>query len=350
MSAETELLTVEEMYRADALTIEGGVSGAELMEKAGVRVVALITAKWERGRVLILCGPGNNGGDGYVAARLLKEAGWQVDLVAIGDPKMLKGDAAVMRDRWGGAIDTPAAADPEQANLVIDAVFGAGLTRALEEPVVSLFRKVREAGLPVIAVDMPSGVNGNDGTADAATLSASYTVTFFRGKPGHFLYPGRGFCGELLITDIGIEAGVLRKIAPKTSRNDPALWRDLMPRADALGHKYSRGHAAVTGGGVASTGAARLSARAALRSGAGAVTLITPFSALMVYASALTAVMVRACGEPSDFAAWIREKRIGVVLLGPGNGVSDRTRGFVEAALESNADVLLDADALTVLK
>ncbi len=350
MSYPSELLSVAEMYQADRLAMEGGVSGLTLMEAAGAGIAEIIIDRWPRGRCLILCGPGNNGGDGYVVARHLDAAGWEVDLLSLGDPAHLQGDAAAMRDRWDGPIRRLEDANLADLDLIVDAVFGAGFSRPLEDEVASLFERVRKTGLPVVAVDMPSGVNGDTGAADAAALPASLTVTFFRPKPGHFLYPGRALAGELQIIDIGIEADYLEDLDPDTHLNGPDLWRDDLPVLSPLGHKFSRGHAAVTGGGVSSSGAARLSARAMLRGGAGAATLVAPPSALMVYAVALEAVMVKVLEAAEEFASWLAERRISAVLIGPGNGVSERTRAFTIAALESAADVVLDADALTVFK
>ena len=350
MTYPSELLSVSEMYQADRLAMEGGVPGTVLMEAAGRGCAGLIMDRWPRGRCLVLCGPGNNGGDGYVIARHLDAAGWQVDLVSLVDPVLLKGDAAYMRDRWDEPILSLEEAEIAGVELVVDAGFGAGFSRHLEDDVARFFAAVRRAAPPVVAVDVPSGVNGDSGAVDAAALPATMTISFFRAKPGHFLYPGRAMCGELRIIDIGIEADCLEDIDPDTHLNGPDLWCDDLPVLSPMGQKFSRGHAAVTGGGVSSTGAARLAARAALRAGAGAVTLICPPSALMVYAVTLEAVMVASFAEVAEFEIWLKERRIGTVLLGPGNGVSERTREFVIAALESSSNVVLDADALTVFQ
>ena len=350
MSLPTELLSVEEMYLADRLAIDGGVAGSMLMETAGEGIAIQIQRKWPPGRALVLCGPGNNGGDGYVVARRLQEAGWQIDLASISDPELLKGDAALMRDQWNGPILSLARAEVADIDLVVDAVFGAGFSRYLESDLASFFARIKRELIPVVAVDMPSGVNGDTGAADAGAIPAAMTVSFFRAKPGHFLYPGRAYCGELKIIDIGIDADYLEEIDPETHLNDPELWRDDLPSLGPEIQKYSRGHAAVVGGGIASTGAARLAARASLRAGAGATTVVSPPSALQTYAAALEAVMVIALSEGQAFEDWLRDKRIGTVLVGPGNGVTERTRKFTSIALESPANVILDADGLTVFR
>lgn len=350
MTAETELLTVEQMYQVDRLAIEGGISGVSLMEAAGQGVADQIMQRWPTGRCLVLCGPGNNGGDGYVVARLLRKAGWQVDLVSTVDPEELTGDAAIMQGRWDGAILPISEAPVGTADIAVDAIFGAGFSRYLDSGISALLLHVRDTGVPVVAVDVPSGMNGDTGIIDANAIPACLTVTFFRAKPGHFLYPGRGLCGELAVIDIGIEAQYLRAIKPAVRRNEVTLWCDDLPLLQPEDHKYSRGHAAINGGGISATGAARLAARAALRAGAGAVTVISPPSALMVYAGALEAVMVTSCGGVEDFDNWITARRIGAILIGPGNGVTERTKAFTQAALASPATVVLDADAITVFK
>ena len=350
MSLPTELLTVEEMYQADRLAIEGGVSGVALMAAAGKGIADHIRETWPAGRGLVLCGPGNNGGDGYVVARLLKEAGWHIDLVSTGDPDRLKGDAAVMCARWDGPILSLQEARTDDVDLVVDAVFGAGFDRNLDSEISALLLRIKKAAIPVVAVDVPSGVNGDTGAVDANAIPAAMTVTFFRAKPGHFLYPGRGFCGQLHIVDIGIEEHYLETIDPQVHLNDPEIWRDELPMLQPQDHKYSRGHAGIVGGGISATGAARLAARAALRAGAGATTVVCPPAALITYAAALEAVMVTACADTEEFAAWIRNRRIGTILIGPGNGVTERTKAFTQIALESPANVIIDADAITVFQ
>ncbi|MCR9215323.1 MAG: NAD(P)H-hydrate dehydratase [Proteobacteria bacterium] len=350
MTAGSELLSVSEMYEADRLTIEGGTTGVTLMEAAGKGIADFILENWNTGSALILCGPGNNGGDGYVVARLLQAQGWKIDLVAIGDPAALKGDAAVMKDQWSGDIHSQRDMSPLGHDLVVDSVFGAGFSRRLPDDIRSYFREIVDIGIPVVAVDVPSGVNGTTGEVDEGALPATHTVTFFRPKIGHYLYPGRSLCGDIHVIDIGINLDCLEAISPQAHLNSRNLWQSDFSLLKPQFHKYSRGHAAVVGGGVSSTGAARLAARACLRAGAGAVTVVTPPSALMTYAAALEAVMVTSIGSDDAFLDWLESRRIGTVLIGPGNGVTDRTRSFVIAALQSDANVILDADALTVFQ
>lgn len=342
-----ELLTVEEMSRADRWAIARGTSGLTLMENAGKAVAEAVMDRFERTSVAVLCGPGNNGGDGFVAARHLSAAGWSVTLYLLGPRENLKGDAAEMARRWNGAIHALGADAGRGANLIIDAIFGAGLSRPVEGDVARLIDRINEDRTPVVAVDMPSGLDGNTGKARGAAFKAALTVTFFRAKPGHKLLGGRLHCGALLVRDIGIDEKALHDILPSAHENLPALWAGGFPRVRPEDHKYTRGHAVVVSGGVSSTGAARLGARGALRVGAGLVTVASPPAALMVNASQLTAVMVRSVNGADELTSFLEDKRRNAVLIGPGAGVGSDTREKVLALLLSGAAAVLDADALT---
>jgi len=344
------ILTTEQMYQADRLAMESGISGLELMENAGQGVAAHIEQGWDPCHVTILCGPGNNGGDGYVIARSLSEAGWDVQVLALKDPETLSGDALEMYRRYDGDVSLLEPTSPVSDDLVVDALFGAGFKGELPQEVRTLFNKAHQKITPIVAVDVPSGVDGTTGEAAEGTPEADLTVSFFKAKRGHLLYPARHHLGLLEIIDIGIPETVLAGLGQVIFENTPDLWVENLPQPDETRHKYSRGHAAVNGGGISSTGAARIAARAALRAGAGAVTVTTPPSALTVYAQALEAVMVSSVPEQDSFEQWLVEKRIHAVLLGPGNGVSDRTREFVETTLMHENAVILDADALTVFE
>ncbi len=339
-----ELLSVAEMYRADALAMAGGVPGPVLMEAAGAAVVRAVRERWSPHPTAVLCGPGNNGGDGFVIARLLLEAGWPVRLALLGTRSALRGDAAVAAARWGGPVE---AADPAILDgnpLVIDALFGAGLARPLDGMAKDIVEAM--AGLTVVAVDVPSGVHGDSGGVMGVAPQAALTVTFFRRKPGHLLLPGRALCGEVIVADIGIPDTVLDAIDPKTLENGPGLWRRRYPWPRLDAHKYARGHAVVLGGGRM-TGAARLAARAALRAGAGLVTVACPPESFPIYAAGSPSVIVNPVEDDAAFAALLGDARKNAVLLGPGAGVGDSTRTRVLAALEAGKSCVLDADALT---
>ena len=343
----TELLTVEEMGRADALTIGSGTVGILLMENAGRAVAEAIVARFPQGPVSVLCGPGNNGGDGFVVARLLAEWGWPVTLFLLGPRDKLKGDAAEAADRWPGAVHPLGADAGKGASLVVDAIFGAGLSRDVDGLPADVIRRIGETGTPVVAVDMPTGIDGNTGRVRGAAFAASLTVTFFRAKPGHLLLPGRLHCGELLVRDIGIDGRVLDEIAPRSFVNDPPLWSSVFPRPRLDSHKYTRGHAVVVSGDAAHTGVARLAARGALRAGAGLVTLASPPSAMLVNAAHLTAIMLTPFEGADALTKILEDKRKNALLIGPGAGIGWETRDNVLAALLSGAAMVLDADALT---
>lgn len=344
------LLTVAEMARADAAAIAGGVPGHTLMDNAGRAVADAIRVHFSTCSVLILCGPGNNGGDGFVVARYLGDAGWPVRIALLGHRNALRGDAAAHAALWTGEADPLADGGVESiasAGLIVDAMFGAGLSRPLDGAARAVAQAIAAAGLPVVAVDMPSGISGDDGTVlgDCA-LRADLTVTFFRKKPGHLLLPGRTHCGDVVVADIGIPATVLDDVNLLTYENGPPLWAARLPRRRPESHKYDFGHVVIVGGEVM-TGAARLAARAALRAGAGLVSLVCPPAALPVYAQASPSVITLPMGTQTEFRELMKDPRRNAVLIGPGGGIGDATRKQVEAALGAGKAMVIDADALT---
>jgi len=348
-----ELLTPDEMAQADRGAIAAGRDdGYGLMQNAGASVLRELLARYPQStRFDVLAGPGNNGGDGYVVARLLAEAGAAVRLYAEGAPRA--GSDAAM-----AAADCPVErrplADfaPTRDAVVVDALYGAGLSRALEGAAANAAAACNAAGATVVAVDLPSGVSGETGRAPGEAFAAALTVTFFRLKPGHLLEPGRRLCGETIVADIGIHAAVLDDIRSRLFRNAPGLWRAALPRSSRDQHKYSRGHVAVFSGGPASTGAARLSAIAAARSGAGAVTVFSPANAMIVNAAHLTSIMLRKVDDAGDFGEAVAARRPDAYVLGPAFGLHRPVRDMVNAVLGTpNAGTLvLDADGITAFR
>jgi ADP-dependent NAD(P)H-hydrate dehydratase / NAD(P)H-hydrate epimerase len=341
------IMSIAEMAAADAAAIEAGVSGITLMESAGRAVAEAIMERFDPVPVAILCGPGNNGGDGFVVARQLAEAGWNVRLGLLGSRERLRGDAALVAAAWSGEVLPLDPSLLRDAGLVVDALFGAGLSRPIKGDARAMVEAVMLASLPVVAVDIPSGVHGDTGEILGDAAPAVLTVTFHRPKPGHFLLPGRTCRGELIVARIGIPEDVTDRFGIRLWANRPDLWRHLLPRRTPMSHKYRHGHALVVGGGRASSGAARLAARAALRAGAGAVTVVCPEDALQVYASRLTAVMVAPVRDEDDFGRQLGDPRRNGVLLGPGGGVGEPLRGKVARSLKAGRACVLDADALT---
>jgi hydroxyethylthiazole kinase-like uncharacterized protein yjeF len=342
-----EVLTTAEMERADRLAIAAGTPGFALMLSAGQAVAEAAMDLFGSGPILVVAGPGNNGGDGFVAAAELAARGREVSVILLCERDSLQGDAASAARGWKypvlpfnpQAIGKPA--------LIIDALFGAGLDRPVNGEPFAMIEAINANGAPVLAVDLPSGINGTGASVMGIAVRATETVTFFRRKPAHLLLPGRIYCGRVRVADIGIDAKVLAEIQPKTFENTPSFWRQSFPVPQIDGHKYDRGHAVVVSGGLAATGAARLSARGALRAGAGLVTMASPRDALAVNATALMAVMVRAVDTAVEFGEMLGDRRFSACVIGPGAGVGARTRDFVLTALSAKRSLVLDADALT---
>ncbi len=325
-----ELLTPSEMGAVDARAPAFGVPGRQLMENAGRAVARAIMGRMRPCRTLVLCGPGNNGGDGYVAARLLQQQGWPVTAAALAPPRP-GSDVHAMAARWHRPPAAFSPAEARRASLVIDAVFGAGLTREVDGIAADTLR----AAARLVAVDVPSGVDGGTGSVRGFAPRAELTVTFVRLKPGHLLNPGRDLCGETVLADIGMPDGALEAVQPRAFANDPVLWRIPEPRAS--GHKYSRGHVTVLGG-KAMTGAARLAAAAARRAGAGMMT-IAAASGGDIYRTGEAGVIVS--DAPLD--ELLSDERRHVWVCGPGCG-RDQAREALPKLLAAKRIVVGDAD------
>ena len=341
------LLSVADMVRADQGAVSAGIASLDLMEAAGAAVAMEIQDRWTARSVAILCGPGNNGGDGFVVARLLRAAGWQVRLALLGEAASLRGDARTNAERWDGPVEGLAPSVLDGAELVVDALFGAGLARDIDGVVLETLTAIGVR--PVVAVDVPSGVHGDSGAVLGYAPRACVTVTFCRRKPGHLLLPGRTICGAIVVADIGIPDAVLADIAPAQAANTPALWRDRYPWPELGDHKYRRGHAVVTGG-QNMTGAARMAARAAQRAGAGMVSIMAPAESEIVYKISMSTVLVHPFRDIHTFREFVAEPRVSACLVGPGNEVNSGTRERALAALRTGKPVVLDADAVSVFE
>ena len=352
-ATDLALLDIAGMAAADRAAITAGTPCAVLMERAGQAVADAVAARTAAGAaILVLCGPGNNGGDGFVAARLLAETGRRITLALAGERSRLTGDAAAMARLWAGPAEAIAEMRPREHDLVIDALFGAGLSRPLQGEVAALVAAVNASGRPVVSVDVPSGLSGNTGRSMGEVIRATQTVTFFRLKPGHLLQPGRSLCGTVTLADIGIAAELVFTAArpPASFRNAPELWRKAWPVHAVETHKYRRGAALVVAGGLAGVGAPRLGARAALRVGAGLVTIACQPEALAAHAArGPDALMQRAVSNVADLDRLLAEPRLSSVLIGPALGLDARAREAVLAVLGAAVPAVLDADALTLL-
>jgi ADP-dependent NAD(P)H-hydrate dehydratase / NAD(P)H-hydrate epimerase len=343
-----ELLTAEEMYRAEKLAMEAGVSPLTLMENAGRAATEEVVRRFPRGsRIAVLCGPGNNGGDGFVCARYLRERGYQVRLSLAGRKEELQRDPKEMARRWDEAIEPFSVKSIEGAQAVVDAVYGIGLSRDVSGPVAQVIEEVTARAIPVVSIDVPTGVDGTTGAIRGAAFKAASTITFFRRKTGHVLLPGRLYCGDVRAAEIGIPASVIEQIQPGALANDPDFWLRFFPKTKVEAHKYDRGHAVVVSGPMERTGAARIAARTALRAGAGLVSVATSKSAFYINASQLSAVMADPYEGPEGLAEMLSDRRITAVLIGPGAGTDPEVKDLVAAALSSHATVVLDAEALT---
>jgi ADP-dependent NAD(P)H-hydrate dehydratase / NAD(P)H-hydrate epimerase len=340
------LMTCAEIARADQTTIQKGTAGIVLMQRAGTAVADIIRERFTPRTTVVLCGPGNNGGDGFVVAEELRASGWQVQVACFGDCFNITGDAGIAFTRWHGQTIRPEAIDWLGTQLFIDALFGNGLTKNVEGKYRDLIVALNLKKKMVVAVDIPSGVHGDTGATMGYAVRSNLTVTFTAKKPGHMLLPGRDFCGEVIVADIGIDGASIDEIAPRIAENHPDLWRQWLREPQPQEQKYDHGHALILGGATM-TGAARLAARAAQRIGAGLVTIAAPEKAASIYATNLDSVIVDSMADDAAWQLSMSDERKNVLLIGPGAGVGEATRRFVLEALATKRPCVLDADALT---
>jgi len=345
------VLSTKKMARADQITIDDlllqGKSGAALMESAGLCVAREIIGHCGGSRALVLCGPGNNGGDGFVIARHLSEAGWAVRLALLGSAEKLSADARIMAGKWRGEILSLKPELIKDQDVIVDALFGTGLARDISGAVLQTIERANEKGGLKVAVDIASGIKGDTGEILGTAFKADKTVTFCAKKPAHLLYPGKHYSGEVVVADIGISQRTIKEVEPDIFENDPALWQKKLSRLKADGHKYHRGHAVVVSGDMTSTGACRLAAMAALRVGAGLVSVSSPQDALSIHASHLTAVMIR---RRDELAGDLKSARLDAWCIGPAAGLTSETRRNVLAIIKAGKKTVLDADALSVFE
>ena len=335
------ILTVAEMGAADAAAVAAGTPIAELMERAGLAVADAICERFSPRPTVVYCGPGNNGGDGYVVARLLTDRGWDVWVERLAAPGTA--EAAAAAALWRG-LTLEVGQGPREPDLVVDALFGGGLRKPLDGEAARLAKQWDLRPAQVVAIDLPSGLAGDTGLrlGDAAFRSA-LTVTFHALKPAHVLEPGVSLCGEILVADIGLESGEV-----SVSENSPGLWLPNFPWPNADQHKHTRGRLVVVSGDAWSTGAARLAARAGLRMGAGLVTLLSPTDALSVNAAHLEAVMLR--GFDTEVELELLATDVDAAIIGPAAGVNETTLLNVLALARTGAALVIDADAITVFR
>ncbi|WP_022699638.1 bifunctional ADP-dependent NAD(P)H-hydrate dehydratase/NAD(P)H-hydrate epimerase [Oceanicaulis alexandrii] len=344
------ILSVSAMGRADSHAVSQGVSGSVLMQNAGEAVARAIRQNWSPRPAAVLCGPGNNGGDGWVIAQCLSKAGWPVSIFTLADVSDLKGDAAWAAKGWNGPVRPLGACQLDDYALIVDALFGAGRNRPLEGDAARLAQDSQSFGGVCVAVDTPSGLSGDMAALQGPVFRADLTVTFHRYKPAHLLSPGRALCGELIVSGIGIPDGWSEAAAPCATVNHPDLWRVPGARLDRDAHKHSRGRLCVLAGGRGATGAARLAARAGQIGGAGFVTVLSGQGALNEIASASDSLVARRYEAEQPFGEVLEQHRASAVVMGPGAGISARLKAQVRSACAFKAPLVLDADALSVFE
>jgi hydroxyethylthiazole kinase-like uncharacterized protein yjeF len=347
MSAE--IITNAEMRAIDAAAAADGVATRTLMENAGHAVAAAVAARFTPRPTAVLCGPGDNGGDGFVAARLLKQRGWPVWVETLVPPVQLSGAAADAASAWDGET-LPLGAGDRMPELFVDALFGAGLARPLSGEAARLARALGPTPERVVAVDLPSGLNGDSGKPiGEACFSAALTITFVRKKPAHVLFPGRTLCGDIVVADIGASDAIVAGRNIKLRENSAALWRDAFPWPAPDAHKHARGHVMVASGPFSRTGAARLAARGALRVGAGLVTILSPRDAMAEHAAQLNAVMLREAEGGGSFSDAAEKAQC--LVIGPAFGTTPDRRVLLDAVMRvrNRCPLVLDADAITLM-
>lgn len=354
-----EILTVSQHAEVDRLSALGGTPLLNLMENAGRQVANEIAKRWAATCTLVYCGPGNNGGDGYVIARHLAARGFDVEVLTVGEHGKGSAEARQMAAAWRGVTRPFVAGEAIRAGLVIDAIFGAGLSRGLSPELSQLFEDIAVAEVPVVAVDVPSGMNGDTAAFMEGTQpwTAALCVTFFRKKPAHVLLPGREHCGEVVCKDIGIGDGMISALSqlpvidPDANRKcEEIVGAAGLPVLQPQVHKHARGHCFVFSGPATVTGAARLSAMAALRTGAGLVTVLGASDTVPVLAAHLTAAMVQKYDQLSEIATILSDPRPKAVVAGPGMGVTAKTRQAMSYLLSAERPAVIDADGLTAFE
>ena len=328
------------MTAADHDTIAAGTPGIVLMQRAGAAVADAILARWSARKAVVLCGPGNNGGDGFIVAAALAKAGWPVAVALMGERDRLKGDAALAAAGWSGPIERMTPLMAQGAELIVDAVYGAGLTKALGVAVADTLRAAEASGAPIVAVDLPSGQPGDAAAPLGYAPRCALTVTFHRRKLAHVLEPARTLCGEVVVADIGLTSKPAALF-----ENSPALWAGKFPWPNTQSHKHSRGRMVVVSGPPSSTGAARLAARAGLRVGAGLVTVLSPRESMAVNAAHLEAVMLAPFNNDGELER--AAAHADAAVIGPAAGVGEMTAANLLALANTGAAMVIDADALT---
>jgi hydroxyethylthiazole kinase-like uncharacterized protein yjeF len=350
----SEILSTHQMKLAEKAACTGKTNSFTLMQRAGKAVAEEIISRYSKQPVLVLCGTGNNGGDGFIVASTLKKKNWDVTLACAADTHDLQGDASRAADTWRDDIVSFEDLEIPEDGLIVDAVFGTGLSRPVEGQIYETLISLRETECPIIAVDVPSGMNADTGECQDCTPQAEITITFGWKKPGHLLLPGRQAAGEIIVADIGIDPELLPSIGPFMHENSNELsWGAEDFDKPIYAHKYHHGHVVVLGGRTM-TGAASLAASAALRMGAGLVTVVAPADTAIIHQLQNPSLIVEPIGELARFKEHIKDPRRNAVLLGCGAGLDNigALKKIVFDSVQATPQKIcvLDADALSVFE
>ncbi|MGN0904063.1 MAG: NAD(P)H-hydrate dehydratase [Alphaproteobacteria bacterium] len=344
-----EILTAAQMYGADKETCAKIMPEIQLMENAGFAAACALSRHFGKQPVTVLCGSGNNGGDGFVMARVLHGWGWPVEVVFAGDMRSMTESTRFNARRWEGETFPLSGSTIDRIRkrkaIVVDALFGIGLSRPLEAPVARQINALNEAGIPCVALDIPSGIQADTGKIMGTALRCVLTLTFARPKIGHFLYPGREYAATTEVLPIGIPDEIVIHQDPCLFVNGPDLFH--IPAPSPYDHKYTRGAVLIAGGRM--TGAARLAAAGARRAGAGWVKIVCPPETSALYAAGAPGIIVEAAETSEAFAAAANDPKIRAAVIGMGSGVTPETEKRLEAVVRSEKPFVADADALAFI-
>lgn len=345
-----EILTTAQMYGADKETHAKIMPEIQLMENAGFAAACQIARNYTKRPVTVLCGVGNNGGDGFVVARILHDWGWPVEVALTGDEKKLSPAAAINARKFKGIIRPPSFKRlkkmEKSGGLFIDAVFGVGLTRPIENDIADFFNALNETSLPCVALDIPSGVQADTGAVLGTAPFCDMTVTFCRPKIGHFLYPGKERAGKLLVCPIGIPDETVAHQAPRFHENTPELFH--VPEPTPYDHKYSRGAVLVCAGEMA--GAARLAAATARRAGAGWVAVSCESKTEQTFTTTDPGFVIQAADTTEEIEKQINTSNAGAFVIGMGALKTERTKALLHSIAKSKKPFVADAGALPFIK
>ena len=317
----------------------------DLMNNAGKLSAKYINKNLPKKNILVLCGTGGNGGDGFITGNELKKYKWNVTISIIGDIEKITGDSLKAYKKLKIKNTNFNDINLDNIDYVIDAIFGIGLNRNLDNEYIKTIEKINNKKLPVIALDIPSGVNSDNGTISNATFNCFLTLTYSAYKLGHYLLPSAEKCGKIVLLDIGIPKPLIKNTKPVINLNSPSIWKDKIVWPKVNDHKYSRGCIVIIGGPKEMTGAARLAAKAAQRAGSGIVILACDKNSSDIYYRTLTSQIVKSYRNIPELKNIIKDKRINSVVIGPGLGINNKN--VVKNVLKHSNNIIIDADAIT---